>query len=127
MTQQRIDTAKEPKKTEPAKKKKSRKAKEPNPASSDGPTPSASSASSSTSSSASPARSPASKPNGFEAELRRLEETVADLEQGDLPLEDALGLYERGVALTRQLQQTLADAEQKVKILSEDGKDDSDE
>jgi len=112
MTQQRIDTAKEPKGTEPAKKKKDRKAKGPNPASSDGPPHSDSSASSST--------APTDQTEGFEAELRRLEETVADLEGGDLPLEDALGLYERGVALTRQLQQTLADAEQKVKVLSEE-------
>ena len=60
------------------------------------------------------------EPTGFEAELRQLESKVNRLEQGDLALGDALGLYEEGVALTRQLQETLVKAEQKVKKLSEE-------
>lgn len=120
MAQQRIDRAKQPQEPDPA-KKKSQKVREADPASSQAPSNSSSSTSADSASSSTNAST--AKPVGFEVELRRLETTVADLEQGDLPLEDALGLYEQGVALTRQLQQTLAQAEQKVKMLSEDGSD----
>lgn len=59
------------------------------------------------------------KPSGFEVGLRDLEATVTRLERGDLELEQALALYEQGVALTRRLQQTLAAAQQKVEALEE--------
>jgi exodeoxyribonuclease VII small subunit len=53
----------------------------------------------------------------LEKSLEELEALVARLESGDLPLEEALKEFERGVKLTRQCQTALADAEQKVEIL----------
>jgi len=53
----------------------------------------------------------------FEAAMRDLEQLVEQLEQGDLPLEESLAAFERGVALTRACQSALKEAEQKVEIL----------
>jgi exodeoxyribonuclease VII small subunit len=53
----------------------------------------------------------------FEQSLLELEALVARLEQGDLPLEEALKTFERGVALTRQCQTALRTAQQKVEVL----------
>ena len=53
----------------------------------------------------------------FERSLAELEALVEHLEQGDLPLDDALKSFERGVALTRQCQGALKAAQQKVEIL----------
>jgi exodeoxyribonuclease VII small subunit len=53
----------------------------------------------------------------FEQSLVELEALVAKLEQGDVPLEDALKTFERGVALTRQCQSALRTAQQKVEVL----------
>jgi exodeoxyribonuclease VII small subunit len=53
----------------------------------------------------------------FEAAMRELEELVERLEQGELPLEESLAAFERGVMLTRCCQTALKDAEQKVEIL----------
>jgi exodeoxyribonuclease VII small subunit len=53
----------------------------------------------------------------FETAMRDLEELVERLEQGDLPLEESLAAFERGVMLTRACQTALKDAEQKVEIL----------
>jgi exodeoxyribonuclease VII small subunit len=53
----------------------------------------------------------------FEHSLTELEALVAKLEKGDVPLEDALKTFERGVALTRQCQTALRTAQQKVEIL----------
>jgi exodeoxyribonuclease VII small subunit len=53
----------------------------------------------------------------FEKSLSELEALVAKLEQGDVPLEEALKTFERGVALTRQCQSALRTAQQKVEVL----------
>jgi exodeoxyribonuclease VII small subunit len=53
----------------------------------------------------------------FEQSLTELEALVAKLEQGDVPLEEALKTFERGVALTRQCQAALRTAQQKVEVL----------
>ena len=53
----------------------------------------------------------------FEKNLNRLEEIVHKMEDGELPLEESLKLFEEGVRLSRECNQKLADAEQKVKIL----------
>ncbi|WP_281648229.1 exodeoxyribonuclease VII small subunit [Parendozoicomonas sp. Alg238-R29] len=59
----------------------------------------------------------------FETSLSELEKTVRELESGDLPLEQALAAFEKGVGLTRDCQKALEEAEQKVRILLEkDGK-----
>ncbi len=53
----------------------------------------------------------------FEQSLAELEALVTRLEQGDVPLEEALKTFERGVALTRQCQTALRTAQQKVEVL----------
>ena len=58
-----------------------------------------------------------SKLPDFEKSLSELEALVAKLEQGDVPLEEALKTFERGVALTRQCQTALRTAQQKVEVL----------
>jgi exodeoxyribonuclease VII small subunit len=60
---------------------------------------------------------PKTKLPDFEKSLSELEELVARLEQGDVPLEEALKSFERGVALTRQCQAALRAAQQKVEML----------
>ncbi len=53
----------------------------------------------------------------FDATLDELEAIVQQMEQGELPLEEALKQFERGVQLVRAGQQKLSQAEQKVQIL----------
>ncbi|AEC16060.1 exodeoxyribonuclease VII small subunit [Gallibacterium anatis] len=59
------------------------------------------------------------QPLNFENTLIELENVVNRLEQGDLPLEDALSQFEQGVNLAKQAQEKLANAEQRVQILLE--------
>jgi len=49
--------------------------------------------------------------------MSELEALVERLETGDLPLEESLKAFERGVTLTRCCQSALKDAEQKVEVL----------
>lgn len=53
----------------------------------------------------------------FEALYAQLERTAARLEQGNLTLEEALRLYEEGVALVDRLREILANAELRVRQL----------
>jgi len=53
----------------------------------------------------------------FEDGMAALEALVARLESGELPLEEALLAFERGVALVRALNERLLAAEQRVEIL----------
>lgn len=53
----------------------------------------------------------------FESSMKELETIVAKMEHGDLPLEESLQLFERGVALTRECREALATAELRVKNL----------
>jgi exodeoxyribonuclease VII small subunit len=55
---------------------------------------------------------------GFEAALDELEKRVRKLEGGELPLEDALALYEEGVALAQRCQDQLEAAEERVAALT---------
>ena len=61
----------------------------------------------------------------FEKALAELEKLVADLEQGELPLEASLKAFERGIELTRLCQRELAQAEQKVRKLTGTGDDET--
>jgi exodeoxyribonuclease VII small subunit len=61
----------------------------------------------------------------FEKALAELEKLVADLEQGELPLEASLKAFERGIELTRLCQRELAQAEQKVRKLTGSGDDET--
>jgi exodeoxyribonuclease VII small subunit len=62
-----------------------------------------------------------SKVPDFEQALTELEALTERLERGDLPLDEALKLFERGVALTRHCQSSLQAAQQKVEILLKRG------
>ena len=53
----------------------------------------------------------------FEQALAELEALVERLERGDLPLDEALKTFERGVELTRHCQGALKSAQQRVEIL----------
>jgi exodeoxyribonuclease VII small subunit len=55
----------------------------------------------------------------FEASLKELEDIVARMERGDLPLEESLKLFERGVALSRECRGSLESADLRVKNLLE--------
>jgi exodeoxyribonuclease VII small subunit len=57
----------------------------------------------------------------FEQTLEELERLVAQLESGDLPLDEALRSFEQGVRLTRECQAALAGAQQKVQQLLQRG------
>jgi len=59
----------------------------------------------------------------FEDALKKLEKIVADLENGDIPLEDALEKYQEGMRLSGVCQKKLEAAKKKVEILlkAEDG------
>jgi exodeoxyribonuclease VII small subunit len=57
----------------------------------------------------------------FETALEELESLVAQMEGGQLSLDESLQAFERGVALTRHCSSALKQAELKVQALSEDG------
>jgi exodeoxyribonuclease VII small subunit len=61
----------------------------------------------------------------FEAAMQELEEIVVEMEKGDIPLEQSLKKFERGIQLARQSQQQLKTAEQKVQILMQSNGDES--
>ncbi len=56
----------------------------------------------------------------FEKSLGDLESLVQKMESGDLSLEESLKAFEKGVKLTRDCQQALAKAEQKIQLLLEE-------
>ena len=53
----------------------------------------------------------------FEKTFTELENLVNQMEKGDLSLEESLQCFEKGMSLTKDCQQALSEAEQKVKIL----------
>jgi exodeoxyribonuclease VII small subunit len=57
----------------------------------------------------------------FEGAIAELESIVKKLEEGDLPLEQSLALYERGVQLSRFCHARLEDAERRIEILTDRG------
>ena len=60
----------------------------------------------------------------FEQELQMLEAIVGKLEQGDVPLEEALAQLQKGVALSKKLQETLQNAEDTLtKVINEEGQE----
>jgi exodeoxyribonuclease VII small subunit len=56
----------------------------------------------------------------FEGALEQLETTVGRLEEGEMPLEEALELFEKGVSLSKQCTTTLEAAEKRIEILVAD-------
>ena len=59
----------------------------------------------------------------FEETLRQLDDILRGLEDGDLALDDALDLFERGVGLVREAGIFLNEAEQKITLLTQDGEE----
>src|SRR5690348_4285537 len=64
-----------------------------------------------------PKKPEAPKKPDFERSLARLEEVVRRLESPQLSLDDAMKLFEEGVALSRECQKQLEEAEGRVEIL----------
>ena len=59
----------------------------------------------------------------LEQAIQELEAVVERMEQGDLPLEESLQQFQRGVELTRACQKALKQAEQRVQILMDQNGD----
>ena len=64
-----------------------------------------------------PKKPEAAKKPDFERSLARLEEVVKKLESPQLSLDEAMKLFEEGVALSRECQKQLEEAEGRVEIL----------
>ncbi|AWI75134.1 MAG: exodeoxyribonuclease VII small subunit [Azoarcus sp.] len=62
----------------------------------------------------------ASAPKSFEAAVSELETIVQQMESGTLTLEDALDRYQRGASLLKYCQETLSNAEQRIRVLEGD-------
>lgn len=60
-----------------------------------------------------------SNDSSLEEQLEKLEELVAKLEGGDIPLEESLGLFEKGVALYRSCKKRMGDVEVKIQKLTD--------
>ncbi len=58
------------------------------------------------------------KQKTFEESLKRLEEIVRALENGDTPLDESMKLFEEGVSLSATCNELLEKAEQKVSMLT---------
>ena len=56
----------------------------------------------------------------FEESLIELEEIVGRLEDGDMPLEESLALFEQGIRLSRDCRSRLTNAERRIEILMQD-------
>lgn len=57
------------------------------------------------------------EPLSFEVALEQLEQTVVRLESGEMLLEESLEIFETGVKLSRQCNETLEAAERRIEIL----------
>lgn len=56
----------------------------------------------------------------FETSLNELERIVKQLEDGDMPLEESLKLFENGVKLSRECRERLTNAERRIEVLMKD-------
>lgn len=62
----------------------------------------------------------------FEESLAELEKIVTQLEQGDIPLEEALDAFKKGMTLSKQCQDTLAKAEKTLtKVMSDNNEEEN--
>ena len=68
-----------------------------------------------------PASASSASIKDFEAAISELDAIVKKLEEGDLPLEQSLALYERGVQLSRFCHARLEEAERRIELLTERG------
>lgn len=65
--------------------------------------------------------SPGFEADNFEAKLQELERIVRELEKGELPLEQSLTIFERGMRLSAECKKQLEEAESRVEILMKRG------
>lgn len=65
-------------------------------------------------------RTTSKKPSSFEDSLKRLEEIVQTLEQGNVTLDEAMKMYEEGIEISKKCLAKLTEAEVKLKRLSKD-------
>lgn len=56
----------------------------------------------------------------FEEAMQRLEEVVQKLEAGDVPLEQAIELFQEGMALSKRCSQQLEETEKRIEMLMEE-------
>ena len=64
------------------------------------------------------------KESSFEEELQALEEIVLSLEKGDIPLDEAMKIFEKGMKLSKNLTLALNSAEEKIaKIMKDSGEE----
>ncbi|HRN74408.1 exodeoxyribonuclease VII small subunit [Ottowia sp.] len=61
------------------------------------------------------------QPASYGDAVQQLEQLIAGLESGQLPLEDLLGQYQRGTELLRYCRDRLQAVEDQVKVLDEEG------
>lgn len=59
----------------------------------------------------------------FNDAMQQLEEIVRQLEQGDVPLEEALTLYQKGMHLSKVCHSKLQNAEEQLVTMMQDGKE----
>ena len=59
----------------------------------------------------------------FEQAMQRLEDIVKKMEEGNVSLDNALELFEKGVNLIKLCQKKISSAEQKVALLIQDSQD----
>ena len=62
------------------------------------------------------------KPIDFESTLKQLQNTVTELETGNLPLEEALDKFQKAVSLSKHCQEVLEKAELKISEITQEGK-----
>lgn len=63
------------------------------------------------------ATAPAEMPERYEDALQALEELVARMESGDMPLDELLGAYQRGAALLDRCRSQLQTLEDQIQVL----------
>lgn len=64
------------------------------------------------------------KKNSFEGQLDRLKEIVEKMEDGSILLDDALKLFEEGIGIYASCNALLDNAEQKIKVMTDQGEED---
>jgi len=65
---------------------------------------------------------PRAKPNEFEQAFAELEQIVKRLESEELPLDESLELFEKGISLSRFCNQKLEEVEKKIELILSDAK-----
>ncbi|MCK5225310.1 MAG: exodeoxyribonuclease VII small subunit [Planctomycetes bacterium] len=60
---------------------------------------------------------------GFEKAISQLGDIVARIEQGEIPLQDSISQYEKGMALIKHCREILQKAEKRIEKISKEGSD----